>query len=74
MSIVLAIVIGETDEHDTEKLMVSPEATPLTTAGNEPEPEQIVTVSVAALATGAGSTTMAKLASPTTRLAATSRE
>jgi hypothetical protein len=73
MLIVAAKVIGEAGGHDrpAAKVTVSPAAAPAITADNEPAPEpaQVVTVSVAALATWAGSTTTETAPSPATNAA-----
>jgi hypothetical protein len=71
MPTVLLSTMGEPGGQDTEKLMVSPEAALPTTPGSEPgpEPEQVVTVSVLALATCAWRTTIEMVARLTMRLA-----
>jgi hypothetical protein len=76
MSMLLLSMMGEPGGQEAENVMVSPEAALPMTSGNEPGPEllQLVTMSVAALATWAGNTATAKVASPSTRQAATSRK
>jgi hypothetical protein len=74
-SMVLLSTMGALEGQETEKVMVSPEAAPATTAGSDPgpEPEQVVTVSVAAPAIDPGSTAIESAAVPTRRMEAATR-
>jgi hypothetical protein len=72
MLIVLLKTMGELGGQNTLNLTVDPEAAPASTTGNEPgpDPEQVVTAWVAALASPVGSTAK-QMALPRTMLVPT---